>query len=242
MSSLIRINKLLSQAGVASRRGADDLIKEGAVALNGRILTKPGVIVDIRTDRVTVCGKEIELKEKKELLYFILNKPEGHICTAKDTHNRRTVMDLFPKGRGLFTVGRLDKDTTGVILVTNDGELSHRLMHPSYELEKVYDVSIKGRLRDKDISALGEGVDIKDKKPSVLEVLNIKRSETSSSVTVRIHEGRKRQIRRTFEALGYKVTSLKRISYGGIKIDMEEGHFRNLTDAEIRHLKKQVKL
>lgn len=242
MSSLVRINKLLSGLGIASRRKADALIKEGAVALNNSVLKKPGVIVDIRKDRLTVYGKEVALGEQKRYIHLLLNKPEGYISTAKDTHERRTVMDLVPKGRGLFTVGRLDKDTTGLILVMNDGELAHRLMHPSYEIKKVYDVLLKGLLSDKDLAALRKGVDIKDKRPSVCKVLRIKRLKTASRILLEIHQGRKRQIRRTFEALDYRVTSLKRISYGGLKLNIKEGDYRHLKAEEVKHLKRQVKL
>lgn len=242
MSHLVRINKLLSQLGIASRRKADELIKEGAVTLNDRVLKAPGAIVDTAKDRVTIQGREINLQQPRNYLYFIINKPRGYISTVKDTHKRQTIMELIPRARGLFPVGRLDKDTTGLILITNDGELAHRLMHPRYEIEKVYEVEIQGCLSHKAILNLEKGVDIKEQRPSVCKVLRVKKLKGVTKVLLEIHEGRKRQIRRTFETLGYRINSLKRISYGGLKIDIKEGSHRRLTDEEVSYLKKQVGL
>lgn len=239
---LVRINKLLSQAGVASRRKADELIKEGNVLLNGKPLKVPGAIIDTAKDRLDVCGERIELKSSKKYLYFLLNKPAGHISTVGDTHDRRTIMDLLPKAKGLFPVGRLDKDTTGLIIITNDGELAHRLMHPRYEIEKIYDVEIKSRLADKDRLRLEQGVDIGDGRPSCLKVLSVRTVKARTRIRLEIHEGRKRQIRRTFEELGYKITDLKRIEYGGLKIDIKEGSYRELREQEVTFLKKKVGL
>ena len=228
MAALVRINKLLSHAGVASRRKADELIEKGAVSVNGKVLKSQGVIVDTEKDKVLVSGREVKMEPKKKYRYFLLNKPKGYISTVTDTHNRKTIMELVPKMPGLFSVGRLDKNTTGLILITNDGELAHRLMHPRYEVEKIYDVEVKGRLNDADISKIKSGVDIGDKRPAAADVLKIKRLKDTTRLSIKIHEGRKRQIRRTFDALGYQVINLKRTSYAGLSFDIKEGSYKEL--------------
>jgi 23S rRNA pseudouridine2605 synthase len=229
MAALVRINKLLSQAGAASRRKADELIAKGAVSVNGKVLNAPGVIVDTTKDKIYVNGKAITLQEARRHYYFLLNKPKGYISTVTDTHNRKTIMDLVPKVPGLFPVGRLDKDTTGLILITNDGSLAHRLMHPRYEVEKIYDVEVSGRLSDGDISKIRRGVDIGDERLACAEILKIKRSKDTTKLSIRIHEGRNRQVRRTFDALGYQVISLNRTSYAGLKLDIKEGHYQEVS-------------
>ncbi|NQT95361.1 MAG: rRNA pseudouridine synthase [Candidatus Omnitrophica bacterium] len=239
---LIRINKLLSQCGIASRRKADELIRQGAVSINGKVLSRLGVIVDTNIDAVSVKGEKLKLKQAKGYSYFLLNKPKDCITTLRDTHNRRTVMELLPKARGLFPVGRLDKDTTGLLLATNDGELAHRLMHPRHEIKKRYEVEVEGSFREKDSERLGKGVDIGDKRLSVCKILDTKKDKTATMVTLEIHEGRKRQIRRMFQALGYKVKNLKRVVYAGLELDIREGSCRNLTEKEVMLLKKEVGL
>ena len=151
-------------------------------------------------------------------------------------------MDLVPKDKGLFPVGRLDKDTTGLLIVTNDGELAHRMMHPRFEMEKLYEVMVSGAFKRSDIKKFEKGVDIGDEKPSVCKVRDVKKIRGSVSIVVELHEGRKRQIRRTFEALGYKISSLKRIVYAGLKLDVKEGAYRMLTDDEVSSLKIKVGL
>jgi len=243
MPQLLRINKLLSQQGIASRRKADEMISEGKVKVNGEILKQPGAIIDIEKDIVSVCGRDIIISSKKRYHYYLINKPKGYISTSKDTHARKTIMDLLPEKNGIFSIGRLDKDTTGVILVTNDGELTHRLMHPSFSIDKIYDVGIKGIMPDRDIVKLSKGVDIGDKRLSKCEVRHIKRAKSNTEIILRLHEGRNRQIRRTFAALGYDVESLNRISYAGLTASgMKPGSCRPLTEKEVLSLKKQVGL
>lgn len=242
MSPPVRINKLLSQLGIASRRKTDQLIKEGAVTLNGEVLKKPGAMIDPVTDRLAVYGEEIDLGQLKSYLYFMVNKPKGYISTVRDTHQRQTVIELVPGAKGLFPVGRLDKDTTGLILITNDGELAHRLMHPKYEIGKVYQAEVSGDLKGKTLLNLEKGVDIKEKRLSFCKVLKVKKLKGATEVVLEIHEGKKRQIRRTFEALGYRLSSLKRISYAGLHLNIEEGSYRRLTEAEVSSLKEKVSL
>jgi len=242
MSPLIRINKLLSQLGIASRRRADDLIKQGKVAMNGSLLLTPGVSVDTEKDKIEIDGVPILLERNQKHLYLLLNKPCGYITTLRDTHNRRTVMDLVPKNKGLFPVGRLDKDTTGLLILTNDGELAHRMMHPRYEMEKLYEVVVSGALKRGDIAKLEKGVDIGDEKPSLCKVRDVKALTSSTNIIVELHEGRKRQIRKTFDVLGYKILSLKRTVYAGLELDTEEGSYRPLTDDEVLLLNHKVGL
>ncbi|MFC1808129.1 pseudouridine synthase [Candidatus Omnitrophota bacterium] len=238
----IRINKFISQAGVASRRKADELILKGKVSVNGTVLTEPGVEVDAAVDKVSVNGKEIILDKKREFNYYLLNKPKGYISTTSDTHQRQTVMELVPKKQGLYPVGRLDKDTTGLILITDDGELANRLMHPSYKIDKEYKVGVRGIVEKSTLNKLKKGVDIGDKRLSKLDILDIKHDDKFTVVNLKIHEGRKRQIRRTFQELGHHVFDIDRISYASLKIDMRRGKCRRLTKSEIEGLKREVKL
>ena len=242
MSPIIRINKLLSQLGIASRRKADDLIKQGKVVMNGSCLLTPGVSVDTEKDKIKIDGVAISLKIDKPRLYLLLNKPCGYITTLRDTHNRRTVMDIVPKDKGLFPVGRLDKDTTGLLILTNDGELAHRMMHPRYEMEKFYEVTVAGALKRGDIAKLESGVDIGDERPSVCKIRDLISLAGSTNIIVELHEGRKRQIRRTFDVLGYKILSLKRTVYAGLTLDIKEGSYRELTDQEVLLLSTKVGL
>jgi len=239
---LIRINKFLSQCGIASRRKSDELIARGAVSLNGKTLLAPGVLIDTDKDIVAVKGKQLELSKSRSYSYYLLNKPRGFITTASDTHGRRTVFDILPKLKGFFPVGRLDKDTSGLLLVTNDGDLAHRLMHPSFEIRKRYLVKIKSDISQNDIKSLEKGVDIGDECLSVLKVHKIKHDGGSTELVLELHEGRNRQIRRTFDALGYKVSELTRVVYAGLRLNMKEGEFKKLANKEISYLKKKVGL
>ncbi|MDD5505045.1 MAG: pseudouridine synthase [Candidatus Omnitrophica bacterium] len=241
MPDLIRINKFLAQRGIASRRKSDELISQGRVCLNGIKLSSPGAMVDPVKDTVSVDGVKIDAGLLPEhLTYLMLNKPAGYITTLKDTHKRRTVMDLVPGVKGVFPVGRLDKDTTGLLIMTNDGRLCHRLMHPSFEMDRLYEVTIAGQVKASDISRIERGVDIGDGKASALKVLDIINDKFKTVVRVSLHEGRKRQVRKTFEALGYKIKELTRTGYAGLKLDLQTGSYRHLSEKEVSLLKKGV--
>ena len=242
MSSLIRINKLLASLGIASRRKADDLIKQGSISINGKVLNKPGAMIDIESDTLSVDGKKIPLKIDTKKSYYLLYKPKDCVTTVSDTHGRKTVMDLVPNDSGLFPVGRLDQDTTGVLIITNDGDLAHRLMHPRYEIDKIYEVTLKSKIKRGDILKLNNGVDIGDDRPSICEVIDTKKLKSSTKLTIKLHEGRKRQIRRTFTKLGYDIEILERVNYCGIEADIKYGTYRKLTESEVSHLKKKVGL
>jgi 23S rRNA pseudouridine2605 synthase len=242
MPNPIRINKLISKLGIASRRKADEMIEHGRVHIGTDILAKPGAMVDIEKDVIFIDGKKIDLENIGGREYVLLNKPAGYITTVRDTHQRRTVMDLVPKQKALFPVGRLDKDTTGALILTNDGELAHRLMHPSFEMEKIYEVVVAGSIKRADITRIETGVNIGDPKKSCLKIVNSTSLKGETALTVCLHEGRKRQIRRTFIALGYKIKTLKRTVYAGIEVDVDEGSWRSLTEGEIAKLKKTANL
>jgi len=242
MSSLIRINKLLAFLGIASRRKADDLIREGSISINGKVLEKLGAMVDIERDRLSVDGKDISIKIDTKKSYYLLYKPKDCVTTVSDTHGRKTVMDLVPNDPGLFPIGRLDQDTTGVLIITNDGDLAHRLMHPRYEIDKIYEVTLKSKIKRDDILRLNRGVDIGDDRPSICEVIDTKKQKEATKLTIRLHEGRKRQIRRTFTKLGYDIEILERVSYCGMEADIKYGTYRELTKSEVSHLKKKVGL
>ena len=234
----IRLQKYLAEAGVASRRKCEELMLQGRVEVNGVQVTELGTRVNAE-DVVKVDGKPVKQEGKK--IYIILNKPVGYITTAKDQFSRRTVLDLIEGvNERIYPVGRLDYDTSGLLLLTNDGDLAYRLTHPSRETDKVYQVKINGNLNDGQIQALKSGIRLEDDfKTSAAKIKIIERSETGSVVEITIHEGKNRQVRRMFEAVGHTVLKLKRISTGPLQLgNLEEGKWRYLTQDEVKGLKK----
>jgi len=237
---LIRLNKYLAMCGIASRRKADELIQQGRVAVNGEVITQLGIKIDPRKDKVTVDGKPVKPEEK--FVYIVLNKPKDCITTVKDEKGRRTVLDLVKVKQRIFPVGRLDRNTTGVLLLTNDGELAYRLMHPKYKIEKAYKVEIDKPIKPEDIEKLKRGIMLDGRKTEACDIYILPDSDRKE-LGITIHEGRYRQIRRMFERLGYKVRKLHRVSFGGITVSgMKRGEWRYLTEKEIRKLKKLVGL
>ncbi|UCH12504.1 MAG: rRNA pseudouridine synthase [Candidatus Omnitrophota bacterium] len=233
MSPRIRLHKAIAQAGIASRRKAEKLIASGKVKVNGKIVKKQGVIVEPSRDAIEVLGGKISPFAKRKY-YFLLNKPVGYVTTTKDPRRRKTVMELIPDIKGLFPVGRLDKNTTGLLLITNDGELAYRLTHPKFEIEKVYNAEVDGDITESELKKLEKGVYIDGKRtsPCKIKILN------KAAVQLRIHEGRKRQVRRMFEAIGYRVLKLDRIEYAGIRAGIKRGACRKLRPSEIKDLKE----
>ena len=226
----MRLNAFLARAGVASRRKADELIKAGRVVVNG----EPGQLNTFveRGDRVEVDGREVSLQP---LTYVLLHKPAGVVTTASDPRGRQTVVDLVAHEVRVVPVGRLDADTTGALLLTNDGALAHRLAHPKYEVEKVYEAEVEGEPSDEALRRLAEGVELEDGPTAPAAVRHL----GPSTVELSIHEGRNRQVRRMLEAVGHPVRRLHRRSYAGLTLQgLEPGDSRELTGDELRLLRK----
>ncbi|MEE8377336.1 MAG: pseudouridine synthase [Candidatus Aminicenantaceae bacterium] len=239
---MIRINKYLSAAGVSSRREADRLIEQGRVKVNGKIVQTLGSKIDENKDRIEVDGKIVEGTQGK--IYILLNKPPEFLVTLKDPFQRPTIMDFLPKLKTrIFPVGRLDFDSEGLLLMTNDGELTNRLIHPRYEIKKNYLVKIQGHPEKVQISRLEKGIPIDGKKTAPAKISPISSSPKRSLFKVELHEGRKREIRRMFEAIGYHVLLLRRIKFAGLTLDgLNPGDWRYLTDIEVQNLYKKVGL
>ncbi len=224
----MRLNAYLARAGVASRRKADELIKAGRVAVNG----EPGQLNTFvaRDDRVEVDGVPVS---PQRLAYVLLHKPPGVVTTAHDPHGRPTVVELIEHPSRVVPVGRLDADTTGALLLTNDGELAHRLAHPRYGVEKTYVAEVEGEPSDAALRALGEGIELEDGRTAPARARRL----APSRVELTLHEGRKHQVKRMLEAVGHPVTRLHRSGYAGLGvIDLEPGSWRELTADEVARL------
>ncbi|KRW91928.1 RNA pseudouridine synthase [Alicyclobacillus tengchongensis] len=235
-----RLQKVLAHAGVASRRKCESLIADGRVSVDGKTVTELGYKVDPARQVIAVDGKPIRLEAK---VIILLNKPTAYVSTVSDPEGRRTVMSLLPKiEERLYPIGRLDYDTSGLLLFTNDGALTERLLHPSHHVEKVYRVTVQGRVNKEARQLLQQGVELDDglTAPAVVEVL---RQGEESVVHLTIHEGRNRQVRRMFEALGLPVKRLKRIAFGPIALGhLKTGEWRMLEPDEWKALYRSVDL
>jgi len=232
----MRLNKYLAQSGVASRRESDRLIQEGTVTINGLVMIDPAYQVQ-ENDHVTFDGKVLKLQEKT--VVYMLNKPKNVITTANDTHGRKTVLDLIPSNRRLFPIGRLDKDTTGLILVTDNGELANYLMHPKNRVQRLYEAEIEGKLSPKEVTKIKKGIFIGDGEFGRGEIVRQITHKTRSIVTISLRQGKKREIRRIFDFLGKKIYRLHRFQYGTIKLgDLQSGQWRGLTQKEVNLLTK----
>jgi 23S rRNA pseudouridine2605 synthase len=227
----MRLAKYLASAGVASRRAAEEIVRAGRVTIDGVAVTDPARDVD-GTAAVTVDGRAVEATEQR--VVYAVNKPAGVVSTARDPRGRPTVVSLVPSDTRLYPVGRLDIDTTGLILLTNDGELAHWLTHPRFEVEKTY-VATVGRppVRDAALRALRAGVELEDGRTAPARARRL----GANTIELTIHEGRKRQVRRMCEQLGHPVKRLERVAFGPLELgDLRQGRWRRLTDAEIEAL------
>jgi 23S rRNA pseudouridine2605 synthase len=232
---IMRLNRFLAHAGVASRRKADELIAEGQVRVNGEVVLEMGRKI-LPGDQVEYRGKVLK---PERFIYVLLNKPRGFLTTTSDDRGRRTVMELVERagGRRIYPVGRLDRNTSGLLLLTNDGELAEALMHPRYEVEKVYAVKLNEPLRDEHFAQLKKGITLDDG-PVTLDEVAFPDSKDHTEVGVSLHSGRNRIVRRMFEHLGYEVVKLDRVVYAGLtKKDLPRGKWRLLSAEEVRLLK-----
>lgn len=230
----MRINKFLAECGVASRRACDKLIESGAVLVNGK---KAAIGDDVsEKDEITVDGQPV--KRKLVHSYYIMNKPKGYVCTVKDDKDRKTVMSLLPEGAGrVYPVGRLDYDTEGLLLFTDDGDLAFRLTHPKSEIPKTYLVRIEGAIGDKELNRLRAGVELDGKLTGKSKVKVIETDKQYTKMHVTINEGRNRQVRRMFECVGKQVDFLKRIRIGDLGLgSLARGKVRRLSDEEVFYL------
>ncbi len=238
----MRLNRYLAMSGIASRRKAEDIIRAGRIAVNGIPSTDPALAVTPGADTVTLDGAPLAVEQKKR--GFLLNKPTGVIVSVGDTHGRATVMDLLGNDAvGVFPVGRLDMNTSGLLLLTNDGELAHRLMHPSYEVEKVYRAEVTGRVGKSTVALFRRGIRLDDGPAAPAELRVLDSTDEVSLAEVTIHQGRKRQVRRMFAEAGHPVRTLDRISFGGLSAaGVAYGAYRSLTDRELQDLRQMVGL
>lgn len=230
------LNKYIAHSGICGRREAAELVKKGLVKVNGQVITEPGHKV-VSTDDITVNNKKTHLA--KNLVYILLNKPKDYITTTDDPQNRKTVLDIIGKAttERVYPVGRLDRNTSGVLLLTNDGELAQKLTHPSNEIKKLYHVTLDKPLEKKDFDKILSGVTLEDG-PATVDVLAYADIKDKTQVGVEIHSGRNRIVRRIFEAMGYDVKALDRVIFAGLtKKNIERGKFRFLTEKEVRDLK-----
>jgi len=238
----MRINKYISHAGVCSRRDADDLVEQGRVKIDGEIVTEHGTRV-VEGQTVTVDGEEVY---PLEFEYILLNKPKDTISTTDDPKGRQTVLDVIgvpdDNPSGLFPVGRLDRNTTGVLLVTNDGDLAHRLTHPSYEIPKIYYVRTRDRVKPHQLDHLQRGVELSDGDAVADRVAYID-AQNKTDVALELHEGRNRQVRRMMESFGHDIVQLERAKYATLTSGrLQRGEWRRLEPQEVRELYNRVDL
>lgn len=229
---MMRLNKFIAESGITSRRKAEELILQGRVAVNNKIVTELSFQIKPEDDVVALDGEKIKIRRR---LYFLLNKPAGVITTSNDDKGRRTVLDLIKINERIYSVGRLDYNTTGVLLLTNDGDFSQLLTHPGNKIPRDYEVKLNKPLSIEDQEKLVKGIYLKGSKAKFIKVAALKKNDFSN-VKVTAVEGRNHFVKIMFGALGYKVISLNRSSYAGISADIGRGEYRRLTQAEINKI------
>ncbi len=230
-----RLQKLISRAGVTSRRDAENLIAAGRVTVDGKVVTELGAKADIEKNKICVDGKPLTFDVEK--VYILLNKPRGYVSTAKDERGRKTVLDLVNISARIFPIGRLDLNSEGLLLLTNDGELMNALIHPKFQINKTYIAKVTGAVTEENLEKLRAGIELDDGLTAPAEIYLL----DAETVQITIHEGRNRQIRRMFAAIGCDVKRLKRIAFAGLTLDgVKVGKFRYLTRAEVDFLKKNT--
>lgn len=235
-----RLQKVIAQSGLTSRRKAEQLIVDGRVTVNGQRVTELGTKVDMKKDKVVVDGVPIG---KEEPVYFLLYKPTGVISTVNDEHGRKVVTDFIPTDKRIFPIGRLDYDTSGLLLLTNDGDFANLLMHPKYKVYKTYVAKIEGIPLREMLKKLEKGIVLEDGKtaPAKVKVTRSDKAKNTSIVEISIREGKNRQVRRMFEAIGHPVIKLKREQYGFLNLKgLNAGEYRELKPHEIKQLREMV--
>lgn len=225
----------MAHAGIASRRKSEEIIKKGRVKVNGKLVTEMGFKVDPKKDIIEVDGRVIEEEEK---IYLKLYKPRGYVTTVDDPRGRKTVLDLISDiDQRIYPVGRLDLDTSGLLLLTNDGDFTYKITHPSYELDKEYIVVVNGQLDNRQLEKFKKGIRLEEKKTSNAQIRQLNQDNKNTTYKVIIHEGLNRQIRRMFDKIGYKVVSLKRVRIGNISLgSLNVGEHKKLSRKELQNL------
>jgi pseudouridine synthase len=232
----VRLQKILASAGIDSRRKCEELILSGVVQVNHKIVDELPAFVDPDNDTITVDGERIQQERK---VYFLLNKPKGVICTNSDPFGRKKAIDFIPARERIFCVGRLDSDTTGIIILTNDSELADKLTHPRYQVPKTYIATVKGHIGEEEVKKLKKGVWLAEGKTSAASLKILKRGHEESLIEITIREGLNREVRRMLAKVGLPVKSLKRTRIGNLSIrGLSVGNYRTLTKNEIAYLKK----
>ena len=238
-----RVQKILREWGIASRREGEKMILEGRVKVNG-VTVKLGDQAHAQRDKIEVDGKILSPKQKPSLIYLLVNKPKGYISSVKDEKGRKTVVDILSDvEERIFPIGRLDYNTEGLLLLTNDGEFMNKLLHPKYEIGKTYVARIDGIINMEDLDKLANGVKLEDGKTAPADVYldSINKTLKESRVEITIYEGKNRQVRRMFKALGYEVKALKRIAFAGLTLSkLKRGEYRKLTETELLRLRKKI--
>lgn len=237
-----RLQKYLAHAGIGSRRSCEEIILKGKVKVNGKIVTTLGTKVNPTRDNIEVNNQLITNKEDK--VYLLLNKPDGYVTTVKDPRGRPTVIDLIENiNKRIYPVGRLDYETEGLLLLTNDGKLAYRLTHPSYKIDKVYEALVKGNPTKEKLSKLRNGIELEDGITEPAKVKVLKKFSDKTLLEITIHEGRNRQVRRMCRAINHPILNLKRTQIGPLQLgNIPKGNFRTLKPSEIKRLKKAVDL
>ncbi|NTU97918.1 MAG: rRNA pseudouridine synthase [Chlorobiaceae bacterium] len=235
----VRINRFIAMSGIASRRAADQLVTQGRVMVNGKVITTPGIRIDPVRDEVIVDGKLYAQPEARKV-YILFNKPRNVITTSSDEKNRETVLDYIDTGERVFPVGRLDRKTTGVLLLTNDGNLAHKLTHPSSKVNKEYIALLGEKFTQNLLQQLTGGMRLKDTGEKV-SPCKAKILEDGMQVYLSIHEGKNHQVRRMFETLGFTVKRLERVAYAGLQAgELRRGEWRYLSRNEVKELQRLV--
>lgn len=233
----MRLQKFLAANGVASRRKSEELISSGRVKVNGNIITEMGYKIDLDMDKISVDNKDIVLQERK--VYILLNKPTGYVTTVSEQFNRKKVTDLVDVPYRIFPVGRLDYNTSGLLILTNDGELTYKLTHPKFKVEKVYIAKVKGTPTREALEAFENGLKIEDYTTAPAKIKVLKETNQHALVEVKIREGKNRQVRKMCDAIGHPIVELKRIAMGRINLgNLDVGNWRYFTEREIAYLKQ----